>query len=248
MFHLAAFTVSLGNTADTDTPAVTDSCLLIQNSHFVPQIDVQVLFAYCTAVTLLRGKIVTPTLRQFSPPFIRPIDASATPSTRTPIADYRTNPLTLKALEEIAIQLTDSAAGPNQAFALLGLQTGGYQAAPAGQIITMRGTGTTTLVANGWTQVAMTWADNLPSGTYACVGLSGFSAGAIAARLIFDQQFWRPGAIIGINGTIIPHPMFLKGGLGTMGTFTANRMPNVEFLSSSADTSEEVYLDLVRVA
>lgn len=247
MFHLAAFGVSIAATADTDVPAITDNCLLIQNNHFVPQNDMQVLFAYATAVTLLRAKIVTPSLRQFSPPFIRPIDNAVSPSSRTPIADYRKNPMTVKALEELAIQATDSAAGPNEMTAMLGLQIGGMTPANQGQIITMRGTGTTTLVANAWTQAAITWSDTLPAGTYQCVGLSGFAATGVGARLIFDQQFFRPGAIIGATGVIIPHPMFMKGELGVWGTFTANRMPNVEFFSTSADTAEEIYLDLIRV-
>lgn len=248
MFHLAAFEGSIAATADTDLTAVTDNCLLIQNSHFVPQQDMQVLFAYATAVTLLRAKLVTPTLRQFSPPFIRPIDNAISPTSRTPIADYRNYPLNLKALEEIAVQATDSAAGPNACTAMIGLQTGPMQTAPQGQIITMRGTGTTVQTALAWSQAAITWADTLPAGSYACVGLSGFAATGVAMRLIFDGQFWRPGAIIGATGVIIPNPIFLKGGLGVLGMFTANRMPNIEVFSTSADDAQEVYLDLVRVA
>lgn len=248
MFHTVAFQASLAATADTDTPAVTDNIMLIQNNHFVPQQDMQILYAYAGAVTLLRSKFTSPTLRQYSPPFIRPIDTAASPSSRTPIADYRDYPMTIKALEELAVQSTDSAAGPNVCNVIVGLQYSPNIPAANGQIITMRGTGTTTVTANAWSAAAITWADTLPAGNYQCVGLSGFSATGIAARLIFDQQYFRPGAVIGANDSIIPHHMFLKGGLGVWGNFTANRMPNVEMFCTSADTAQTVYLDLVRTS
>lgn len=248
MFHTVVYQASLGATADTDCPAITDNIMLIQNNHIVPQQDMQIIYAYAGAVTLLRSKFTSPSLRQFSPPFIRPIDTVASPSSRTPIADYRQNPLTIKALEELAVQSTDSATGPNVGNIVVGLQYQPNIPAQSGQIITMRGTGATAVTANAWSTAAMTWADTLPAGTYQCVGLSGFSATGITARLIFDQQYYRPGAVIGANGGIIPHSMFLKGGLGVWGTFTANRMPNIEFFCTSADNAQEVYLDLVRIA
>lgn len=248
MFHTVAYIAATTATADIDGAAVTDSVETIQNGHIVPQTDKQILYTYAGCVTLLRARLNSPTLRQLSPPFVRPIDNAASPTSRSPVADYRANPLTIRAFEELQFQATNSAAGPTDCYGIIGLARGGITPAPQGQIITMRGTGTSTLVAKNWTQVAITWADTLPAGQYAIVGLSGFSATAVAARLICQDQVERPGAIIGATDVIIPNPMFLKGGLGIWGYMSANRMPNVEFLATAADTAESVYMDFVRVA
>ena len=247
MWHTVAYQAALTATVNTDMSAITDGVEAITNGHILPQRDKQILYAYIGATTLLRARLNAPSLRQFSPPFIRPIDNANAPNSRTPVADYRLNPLPIKALEELQIEATDSAAGPNTAVGVVGLSEGPMQPMPQGQIISMRGTGTTTQVALAWTLCQMTWVDNLPAGQYACVGLSGFAATGVAARLVFEQQVQRPGAIIGATGVIIPHPMFLKGGLGVWGYFTGNRLPNVEVLSVSADTAQEFYLDLIKV-
>lgn len=246
MLHTVGYFVSLGNTADTDLAAVADGIETIQNSHILPRVDKSLVFAWAGGVTLIRSKITSPSIRQFSPIQIRPIDASLTPTSRTPIADFRMNPPTLKALEEIQVQSTDSAAGPNNAFAILGLRTGAMIPPPAGQQITIRGTGTTTAVAAAWTQCAITWADSLPSGQYACVGLNAISVSGIAARLIFDQQSERPGTICSTTDAIIPWNGFMKGGLGVLGYFNSYAMPNIEFLCNAADNAQEVFLDFVR--
>jgi hypothetical protein len=68
-----------------------------------------------------------------------------------------------------------------------------------------------------------------------------------AARLIFEEQTWRPGCVGGANDTIIQDEMFRNGGLGTWGTFTGNRMPNIEVLCGVADTAFTFYMDFVRL-
>ena len=248
MFHTCATFVAATATANTDQPAIQDNVMLIQNQHFVPQSDMFLLWAYHTGVTELRARINSPTLRQYSPPFIRPINAALLPATLSRPADYTKMPLRLKALEEFQIESTNSAAGPNNSHTILGLGLGPIQPAPNGDVYTMRGTGTGTAVAQAWTQVVMTWADTLPSGRYAVVGMNAWAATAIAARLIFNNdQPWRPGCVAGANDTIIQDEMFRQGGLGVWGTFNAWAMPNVEFLCNAGDTAFTVYLDMVRI-
>lgn len=248
MLHMLAYSKSTDATADVDITPVQDDIIAIQNSHFLPQKDVKVLAAVAIATTLARAKIVTPALRQLSPPFIRPIITANLPITIPGVADYRDCPLTLKGLEEVAIQATQTAAGPTQCNIGLQIDTGSTPPSPQGQCITMRGTATTTLVANSWTSLTVTWADTLPVGRYACVGLQVKGATAILARLIFDGQIERPGCVaqtlLADNG----HPMFRKGGMGVWGYFTSNQMPIVQVLANVADTSQEIYLDFIRVA
>jgi hypothetical protein len=247
MFHLCATLRSSDATVNLDQTPVSDNIMLIQNSHFVPQQDMLLLFAYHEGVTQLRARITSPTIRQYTPTFIRPINAALLPATLTRPMNLIRSPLRLKALEEFAIESTNSAAGPNVATTLLGLSPGPVTPAPQGDIYTMRGTGTTTVTAQAWSQCAITWADTLPAGRYAVVGLNAFGTTCQAARLIFNEQPWRPGCVGGANDTIIQDEMFRNGNLGVWGMFNAWAMPNVEFLCNAADTAQTVYMDCMRV-
>lgn len=221
--------------------------MAIQNAHFMPQVDQGILYAYVGAATLNRARFVTPNFRQVTTPWIRPQGTAIVPLDEPNIADYRDNPLRLKALEEFALEAMQTTGGAAVIVGVAGLSKTGIQPAPQGNIFTMRGTGTTTAVAGAWTLATITWQDTLPAGLYACVGLEAVSVTGIAARLVFEEQWDRPGTVcqslVSGNG----HEMFRKGGLGVWGRFNANRMPNIEFLCNAADTAQEVFLDFIRI-
>jgi hypothetical protein len=246
-FHLVAWQATVASTAEADITPVQDNIMLIQNNHFVPQVNTMIQFMAAIGLLIARARLVSPKLRQVTTPFIRPINLALLPVSRMAIADYRQNPLSINGLEELVYDVTNSANTSGSYHGVAGLMRGPYVPPPSGDIYTMRGTGTTTVTANGWSQAAITWQDTLPAGNYQAVGLEFISTTAIAARLIFEQQQDRPGCVgTAIDGNIT-HPMFLKGGLGAWGMFTANRLPNVEVLCDSADTAQEVFLDFVRV-
>ena len=249
MFHTCATLRSNDATVNVDNTPVQDSIMLIQNAHFVPQQDMFLLYAYHEGVTELRARITSPTIRQFTPTFIRPINAALLPATLTRPMNLLRSPLRLKALEEFAIESTNSAAGPNVCTTILGLGVGPIQPAPVGDIYTMRGTGTTTVTAQAWSQCAITWADTLPVGRYAVVGLNFWGATAQAGRLIFNDgdQRWRPGCVGGATDVVIEDEMFRNGNLGVWGTFNAWAMPNFEALCNAADTAQTVYMDIMRI-
>jgi hypothetical protein len=247
MLHLMAYSRSTNATADLDMTPVQDDIMLIQNAHFLPQQDVRLVAAFANGTTLARARINTPSLRQISSPFIRPINLGNLPTTLPAVADYSHNPLLLKGLEEISVLTTQTAAGPTQVNVGLLVDTGSTPIAPQGQIITLRGTGTTTAVANTWTTCPITWADTLPAGNFAIVGLQSQGATAIMSRLIVNGQVERPGVVaqtlLGDNG----FDGFRKGNLGAWGFFNSTRMPLVQYLCNAADVAQEVYLDLIRI-
>lgn len=247
-FHLLAYEESIDNTANVDLDAITDDIITIQNSHFFPSVDLQLQWASAMAATLDRCRIQTPTLRQITPPFIRPIIAAAIPADNDEPADYIDNPFRLPRLEEIALEATSAVAmGSEQCLAFLGV-TAGMQQAPVGNVYTMRGVSTTASVALTWTTLTTTWADTLPDGRYAVVGLYVRGATNAAARIIFEEQQWRPGcltvAAIGSRSS----SMFRKGRLGTWGLFNSWAFPQIQVLNTAAVSDFNMYLDLVRVA
>ena len=245
-FHTSAFFVALGNTANTNVPPIQDGIIAIANSHLLPQRDYDILFAAISAVTLTRARMVSPTNRQITLPFIRPINAALLPPTDPNVADYRENPFRINALEEFSIEATDSAAGPNNCTAIVGLAES-FEPVPRGNIFTLRGTSVTAAVANVWTQLATTWDDALPAGQYAVVGMSAIATNQLAARLIFENQVARPGSLGVVAEANRNHAMFVKGGLGTWGRFMSTRMPVVEVLNNGTDNAHTVYLDLIRL-
>lgn len=246
MFHIAANFVAIAATADTDVPALNDGILAIQNSHHIPPQDMALIAAYSSAVTLLRTKMVSPKIRQTAPSSISPIDVSLLPANDANAVDYRDHPLILRAQEEIVYQSTDSAAGPNNHYIITWLQQT-YSPPPVGDVYTIRGTGTTTVVASVWSPVTIVWDAQLPAGTYAVVGARFLSTTGIAFSMTFDGQFYRPGGLAGASAGIRPPSFQQKGGLGKWGEFNTVTLPRFSALCNAADTAQIVEVDIVRV-
>lgn len=248
VFHMLAYEEAIGTTADTDLDAIVDDVVTRVSDHFQLQNPMGLLFAFANSATLTRGRVVTPNFRQIARPYIRPIEAAAAPGDDPNIADYSMNPLVIPALEEIQIELTSGIAmGTEQAFGLLGVQSQ-FDPTPRGDIFTLRGVSTTASVANVWSSLTTTWTDTLPNGTYAVVGGSGFAATAIAFRVIFEEQRWRPGFVASNSAGQRTAKIFRKGRLGVWGRFNNTAMPIVQTLNSAAVSTHEYYLDLIKIA
>lgn len=247
MHHTIAWRLSIADVTATDITPVTDNIMAIQNGHFIPSKRSQLLYAYYGAAGATRARFISPTFRQVTTPWVRPTGLAIVPGAQPLLTDYRANPLTVAALEELQFEAFQTSGGAAVVVGVAALASVPVGPAPSGDIYTMRGTGTTTLVAGAWTSAAITWQDTLPAGTYAAVGLQYIGVTALAARLIFNDQSDRPGCVATGLVTSRPHPMFQMGGLGIWGRFQNNIMPNLEFLANAADTAQEVYLDLIRM-
>ncbi len=246
-FHTAAYFASIGAGANLNLAPIQDDMLIIQNAAFLPNRDFNLVYAFAAALELDRARLVNPSLRVFTLPHIRPINLALLPTTVTPIADYRRNPLKIRAVEELAMEVTSVAAiPPENVTCVIGISES-FVPPGRGDIYTMRGTGATALTANAWTTVPITWADNLPAGSYAILGLESISATCIAARFILNGQELRPGVIGGATEGIQSNRMFRKGRLGEFGRFNTVALPQIQFLANAADAAETVYMDIMRV-
>jgi len=247
MHHTLAWRKSQADATAEDTTPVTDGIWTIQNGHFLPQVDWQIIYAYFGAASPIRARFITPTFRQITNPFIRPINPAIVPVDEPNMADYSMSPLRIRGLEELQIESIQTSGGAAVVVVVAGVTRTGFMPAPQGDYYTMRGTGTTTATAGAWSSVAVTWADTLPRGLFAVIGLEAFGTTMIAARLQFEDQIDRPGglcqSLVSGNGP----PLMRKGRLGIWGKFDSNRMPNVEVLCNAADTAQEFYLDIVRL-
>lgn len=247
MHHTLAWFEDIATAVENDLTPVVDGIFTISNGHFLPQVNWNLVMAGYFAATATRARLRTPTFRQITTPFIRPIEGTISPGNDPNVADYRNNPLLLRGLEEIEFLATQTAGANANVFGIACITKAPLMQMPQGDVYTLRGTSVGPAVANVWTQIAMTWQDTLPQGQYAVVGGWFQSAAPVAFRLIFEEQVDRPGGLGAISLESRAAAMFRMGGLGIWGRFQSNRMPNVEVLCNAADAAFEVYLDIVRV-
>lgn len=245
-FHTLAYAASCTTATDTDLTPVPDLIIPIQNGHFLPQRQKSILWATAFSTDIQYARIITPTLRQISSPYIRPVISGVVPPDLMEVADYRMQPLQLMPIEEVEVLANQASGGSLYTIALLGISDSPALIAPAGQIYCMQGKSTTAAVAYTWTQVAMTWQDTLPSGQYAVVGLEYAGVDALAARLQFQNQVDQPGC----PGTGLIYNrtarMFQNGGLGNWGSFYNYAMPQVSVLNVTTTAVHTINLYYVR--
>lgn len=247
MFHTLGWFISIGQTVDTDVTPIQDNVMLIQNSHFVPQMDLKIIWAAAMSATLSRVRFATPKTRQVTNPWIRPLIQAAIPPTNPNLRIWTDSPFAVRGLEEIQLLATSGLAMGNENFTAIASLGTGIQPAPQGDYYPLRGTSTTAVTANKWSSITVTWQDTLPAGTYAVVGLEHFSAAAQAARLIFQNQQFRPGSISVNSLGNRQNQLLAKRQMGVFGTFVQTAMPIVEVLANAADASHEIYMDVIRI-
>ena len=191
---------------------------------------------------------MSPSIRRRYPFEVFPVDAAATPTDPWHFHDVAQQVIALDVDESLNFQFAESGAGAQRGSGLVWLSDGPINPDTSGEFFTIRATGTTTLSTYAWTNCTLTFNDTLPAGTYEIVGMHAISAGAIAARLVIPQYAWRPGVIASTSANVFSGTTFRYGNSGVFGSFTHMTPPTVDFLSSSADTSQTVYLDLRMVS
>jgi hypothetical protein len=194
------------------------------------------------------AQLDAPSLRRTALQDLSVLDIAAEPSGLGLFQDLFEKPRKLDVAEPLSVAVSNSATtGTTRVTVLAWLSDGKIEPVP-GEVFTVRASASASLTAYGWTNDALTFRQTLPAGRYAVVGMRAQSDGLIAARLVFPGLAWRPGVI----GTDVLSDAdiarFRAGGAGVLGTFDSTSPPTVDFLSASADSSEVVFLDLVKIA
>jgi hypothetical protein len=249
MHHTGAYsaTLTVAANSENEIQAVVDNYFTIQNNHFLPQRDVNLLYACGMGATITKQRINTPSLGVITSPFIMPLSGVLGASSPQKIRWFDPTELKLSKLEELQVFTTHTAATAEQNVTVFGFDMGQI-AEPPGNVYCIRGTGTATLVATTWTNInPIVWQNTLPNGLYAVVGAAFQSATCLAGRIIFENTPYRPGAVGQQAITDWTNDIFRNGGLGVWGQFHNYAMPQIEFLASGADAAETVFLDLVKI-
>lgn len=195
-------------------------------------------------------RFASPSQRRRTTTYINPLNtataAAVKPVSPQAVADFRLNPIDLISGEQLNMELSSNPAAAQIQWGVAWLADAPVKQVE-GPIFTVRATGTTTLVAGSWSNVPITFTEDLPRGRYQLVGMGAISVGCIAARAVFIGGQYRPGVLGQATIATIPEGIFRNGRFGIFGEFEDTDQPTIDFLSVSADTVEEVYLDLIQV-
>jgi hypothetical protein len=232
----------------TNIAALADPHVTVSGNRVTVPGDLpNILGIYAGGAHFTQARVSAPSLLSAVLPDIAPLNVSAEPTVPTPYLDLFENPIPLTAAEQLEALGAGDETSSEYKTILVWLGRGPITPYK-GPYYTVRGTGSTTLTAYAWTNVAITLGQTLPAGRYQVVGFRAQSTGAIAARLVFPGGTWRPGVIAYDSVADVESPRFRFGNCGVFGEFAHDQPPTVDFLSVSADTSQVVWLDIIKVA
>lgn len=247
-FTVIAYTESQDSAVLVPIAAVADSHVTVAGDDiYVPALAKLGGYWFGGASTTL-AQIESPSLRdQGCLIDVSAHDLADEPVTPAAMHKLFHNPIDLHETEALRTLAAEGGAGAVRTNAVLFLCRSPAEPVK-GREFTIRATNASTLVADNWTNGALTLTQTLPAGDYAIVGMKAWSAGLRAARLVIPGYPWRPGCLGGDLCSDRDEPIFRHGKLGTWGRFKHNTPPTVDFFSASADTSQVVFLDLIKIA
>lgn len=248
MFTVGAYSQSHASTSILIATAITDPHLTVTNSRIVvPDQLSQIVGAYAQGPDIARGRLQSPSLLALLMPELSPVDTGATPGSPDRFIDYRFTPMQLAPQEQLEFDFANAAAGANIGRGVVWLADGPITPV-SGDVRSVRVTGTTTAVAETWTNVALTFDQALPAGRYQVVGARMFGASMIAFRFVFPGYPWRPGGIGTSSATLVEPPEQRFGNLGVWGDFAHNAPPTMDILCTAGDTAQTGVIDLIKIA
>lgn len=253
--HLAAYMAAIDSATLTPITALNDDVLTRPTTQrfLVPKEISFVHWIAALGVDITRAALVSPSIgtRRMSFEIVPRVRGSVTFEEPNIVVCRPLKPFKLDPTEHMEMQMAEDGVGATEVWGLVELGPETLPAIPPGDIREMRLTGTTTLVAETWTTVQPTEDVTLEPGNYALIGFLPISANVLAARVLIPGQTWRPGmpglaaaesSAVDINDAIVRSLMGYD-----MGHFDHNNIPQFQFLSNVADTSETIICYIVKL-
>ncbi len=264
--YFAPESVSMGDNAYFEIPAVRDlSVQVTSGKRVILSKDMNIIAGFAgmkfdsnnPSDLLVASRISAPSLRKIVSPYIVPSSMrlpvggdSMLPAIMS-VADW---PWKVSSQEEIAVEVTRSGNSQRPILGLLWLEDR-REVVPAGDNYWIRGrvgapAGADDPVNVGWDSASVTYDQTLAAGRYAVIGCVYKGDTTYAARLVFDDQVWRPGTLA-LNKAADQIPdMFRDGSLGILGRFESYSPPRLEVMrvSGQPGNDAELYLRIVRLA
>jgi hypothetical protein len=248
-FHLVAFHANQDEAgAYTNVAPITDPTVTINGNYlYVPVLN-KLLGVYVAGGSTATGAYLqSPSLRRLLNLDIIPIEQAITPTGDESFQFFGDNPITLDQYEGLEAYLKADPAAAERHTVLVWF--GDAAVVPVGgDIRTIRADASISATVGAWTSGALTFRQTLPVGTYRVVGASCYGAGLVAFRFIPVGYAWRPGGLAITNRGAKAHDKQRNGGMGAWFDFDSKTPPTLEVLAASANSAQEVYLDVIKVA
>lgn len=247
MHHLVGYEESQDSAALVNVAALADDSINVQGDNIrIPPVFNNLGAVYGLGVNITLARVLAPSLRALVNPDISPLDVSAEPTARAPFLDLFANPIPLTVGENLRFQAAEDGAGAQICNGLIWL-VDGPSTPVGGEITTVRVTGATTLGAQAWTPVPLTFDQVLPSGRYQLVGARMIGATLKACRFIAPGVAHRPG-MIGYDAVgDAEDSAFRAGRLGVWLEFDNVQSLQADCFAVAADTVQEGFLDIIRI-
>jgi len=250
MFHLCGFAEDLDPAAAfVGVSALVDQSLSVNGDNLqVPRdmANIVALSALISATVPVGARLESPSLRQIANINIEPVALGLVFADPQDIRVHPMNPTPLMGDEDLNLFVNTNPAAAEFHYGLVWLSDG-PQTPVNGPMYSVRATAAIALNEAAWVFGNLTFDQTLPVGRYQIVGMRAHSANLIAARLVYQGSFWRPGVPAVANVANAANPHFRYGRFGSFGEFDSTLIPGVECLGVT-DTAEVFIFDLIKVA
>jgi hypothetical protein len=243
--HLLPFYLATGSTTfpTTITGLTGDIIPINANTNYTYRNDLFVLAANCFGTNAKRSQISSPSINTVTPVQVFGVVTGATMVDTPSVSYFLSGPVRLPAVEEFKLQGNNSSGTTSlYGFMVVSDTVPVPQAAP-GPYYVLHGSSTTTLSANTWTQLVMTWDQSISAKTeYYVVGMQSISSNGYLTRIWGPSQTFRPGCLAMSAFGQKSDPIFATPSLGNYFRFHPYSMPNVEHFSLGTEAQTDVFL------
>lgn len=245
-FHLGAYAATTGFTANVYNPmsaaGLNETQIQISNNRLLTSVPMNLVAAFAISAPSLSPitamRVSTPQTRKIANIQLVP---TATTVGAVGVFTVPSNPnvaaltnINLARQEEILVEgMVGNIGSPTPViYTFLGLQDQ-LQPVPAGPRYWVRFSGSYSAPGSVQWQAASSFAfeDTLAAGMYAVIGMEVQLKSCLAARLIFDNQVFRPGCVGTEAAGQRTAAMFYDGSLGEWGRFDSYSPPRLEIFT-----------------
>ena len=232
----------------TQLNALSDQHITFDNKDIlVPDWASNIIQAIPIGNNITQSRLSAPSLRQRSELDLYPNGITTSGTVITGLMNRHERPVALTPGEGLRFSVAEKDAGAVDCIGLVWME-GERTPAPNGEVETIKATSSTTTTQFVWTLCKLDLSQQLRAGKYAIVGLRVQSASVIAARLVIPGSAYRPGVLGVRNVYQIRDDVTSNMRLGNWGEFEHTFVPQLEVLTGTTDTSQTVYLDIVKIS
>jgi hypothetical protein len=260
-FHTVVFTSSNGTSGATtfiQTNFKADAIVpTLNNGLQVPKQLNKLGFVAGLGTSLCNIRAQTPAFLPYPWPSFAPVNRGSAFESPPRMWDFFKMPLSMNPTDELDIYTCQNSGGAETEYVFVSLTDGVVTPPPGGRFFTVHATGSTTVTASAFTLCSLTFDQAIPAGLYAVIGARAFGATMKAFRLAPAMEpLWRPGGIaVATYDQMDPmgqRAYHLDGQViapwGVWMQFYQNVPPQLDAFCTSADTAQEVWLDLIQVS